>query len=103
MIGGELSKQEVHARLLPCKPAVLSADEVQRLWELFVQIGRTWGAEKEDPLYQRIGKNEQRLAEHRRLHDPDGPGDSLERGECFASRCGTQSDAAGARRNREAR
>lgn len=53
MIGGPISRQEFPIRLLPSNPGRLAAGQVEGLWEVFVHIGKTWGAPEEEPLYQR--------------------------------------------------
>src|SRR5262245_53527600 len=53
MIGDAVSKEELATFLLPSKPGQPPADELAGLWELFAQIGKTWGTDGDDPLYQR--------------------------------------------------
>jgi hypothetical protein len=53
MLGETIANQELPAHLLPSSTGPLEAAEIEGLWEVFVHIGRTWGAEGADPLYQR--------------------------------------------------
>ena len=53
MIGDAVAKEELAPFLLPSAVGPLTPDEVAGLWQLFAQIGKTWGADNDNPLYQR--------------------------------------------------
>jgi len=47
-IGGEISHATVAATLLDNEDRLLRQPEIDRLWEIFVEIGRSWGNMKGD-------------------------------------------------------
>ena len=53
MIGGEIAKSDAGTGRVFSKPGELARADLAVLWDLFVEIGRTWGDPKDDPNYQR--------------------------------------------------
>ena len=53
MIGGAIAQEDVGSAMLSSALGKMDQPEMDGLWEVFDHIGRTWGAEDANPLYQR--------------------------------------------------
>lgn len=43
LIGGEFCCEPLATELLPCEPRELTDAEIEKLWRIFVEIGKAWG------------------------------------------------------------